>query len=121
MGYDREVGSVAVSGDIPEHSVVQITDASLEDVVSAAQASFSEALANYPGRTPEAALFFSCAWRRQVLGTRTQEEYQAIANSFEQAVAACGFYTYGEIAPLQKNGKPFFHNTTFITLLIGSQ
>ncbi|HCF27662.1 MAG TPA: hypothetical protein DEV81_10800 [Cyanobacteria bacterium UBA11049] len=119
VGYDSVQGSITVSGDVPEHSVVQITDASLEDVVSASQTALAEALANYPGQAPVAALFFSCAWRRQVLGTRANEEYQAIARSLKQAVSACGFYTYGEIAPLRENGQTFFHNTTFVTLLIG--
>lgn len=121
VGYDSELGSITVSGDVPEHSIVQITDACVEDVVSASQTAFAQALASYPGHTPQAALFFSCAWRRQVLGTRANEEYQMIACSLKQAISGCGFYTYGEIAPLRENGQTFFHNTTFVTLLIGSR
>jgi hypothetical protein len=121
VGHDLKQGSITVSGDIPENSVVQITDASIDDVVSASQTAFTEAWAKYPAQAPEAALFFSCAWRRQVLGTRANEEYQAISHSSIQPVTACGFYTYGEIAPLSDTGQTFFHNTTFVTLLIGSQ
>jgi len=121
VGYDTGVGSITVSGDIPEQSMVQITDSSIEDVIAASQTAFADALRQYPGQEPEAALFFSCAWRRQILGTRAKEEYRAIAPHLGQAIQGCGFYTYGEIAPLQENGKTFFHNTTFVTLLIGSQ
>lgn len=121
ISYDKNTGSITVSGDIPDNSIVQITDTSLEDVIAASQSSFSEAKANYAGLDPEVALFFSCAWRRQILGTRANEEYQAIANFHKQVLSSCGFYTYGEIAPLRENGQTFFHNTTFVTLLIGSQ
>ncbi|PIG91197.1 FIST N-terminal domain-containing protein [Gloeocapsopsis sp. IPPAS B-1203] len=121
VGHDLEQGSITVSGDIPEHSVVQITDASIDDVITASQTASIEAWAKYPGQAPEAALFFSCAWRRHILGTRANEEYQAIAHSSKQVIAGCGFYTYGEIAPLSNTGQTFFHNTTFVTLLIGSQ
>lgn len=120
VGYDSQLRSLTVSGDVPEQAVVQITDASVADVVSASHTAFTEALATYPGKTPAAALFFSCAWRRQVLGTRAKEEYRAIAH-LGHAIASCGFYTYGEIAPLRENGQTFFHNTTFVTLLMGSQ
>ncbi len=121
IAHDLQTGSITVSDDIPENSNVQITYTSLEDVIAASQGSFAEAKANYAGQEPEAALFFSCAWRRQILGTRTNEEYQAIAGSLKQVLTSCGFYTHGEIAPLRENGQSFFHNTTFVTLLIGNQ
>ncbi|PSB00632.1 FIST signal transduction protein [Merismopedia glauca] len=121
LGHDSLLGTIKVSGDIPENSTVQITDASLDDVITASKASCSQALANYPGEKPKAALFFSCAWRRQVLGTRAVEEYQTIADFFDPEMASCGFYTYGEIAPLSTNQKTFFHNNTFVTLLMGDR
>lgn len=121
LSHNLADGSLKVSGDLPEHSIVQITDAALEDIIGASQTSFAEALKSYPGHAPQAALFFSCAWRRQILGTRTNEEYKAIAQQLGQAVQGCGFYTYGEIAPSQKYGATFLHNTMFLTVLIGSQ
>ncbi|WP_017296896.1 FIST signal transduction protein [Nodosilinea nodulosa] len=121
LDYDAESGTITVSGDVPEEATVQFTDASMEDVVAASQQAFAEALNQYPGGHPDAALFFSCAWRRQILGTRANEEYQAITRSLKHALLSCGFYTYGEIAPLRDDGKTFFHNTTFVTLLMGSQ
>lgn len=120
ISYDKNTGSITVSGDIPENSIVQITDTCLEDVIAASQTSFAEAKANYAGQAPEAALLFSCAWRRQILGTRANEEYQAIADLSTPVLPSCGFYTYGEISPLSEHGQTFFHNTTFLTLLLGN-
>lgn len=121
VGHDAITGSITVSGDVPADSTVQITDTSLDNVVAASQTAFAEALTHYPGGQPEAALFFSCAWRRQILGTRANEEYQAIAKSLKQTILSCGFYTYGEIAPFEGKSKTFFHNTTFVALLMGSR
>jgi hypothetical protein len=79
-----------------------------------------QAVQNYPGKMPAAALFFSCASRRQILGSRTQEEYQIAQSCLSQSLPSCGFYTNGEIAPLEDRGISYFHNETFITLLLGS-
>jgi hypothetical protein len=120
LGHDPEVGSITVSGDVPEGSMIQMTEASSEDILMASKSAYADAWDSYPGDKPTAALFFSCAWRRWIMGTQTHQEYQAIANHQPQPLPACGFYTYGEIAPLRDAGESFFHNTTFATLLIGT-
>ncbi len=119
--YDPELGSLTTSGGVPEGSTVQIAEASQEDILTASRSSFSDAWENYPGEEPTAAIFFSCAWRRWILGSRTNQEYKAIATYLKQPLPSCGFYTYGEIAPLRESGQTFFHNTTFATLLVGSR
>lgn len=119
--YDPELGSLTTSGNVPVDSIVQIAEASQEEVLTASKSSFSEAWENYPGEEPVAAIFFSCAWRRWILGAQTDQEYKAIATYLNQPLPSCGFYTYGEIAPLREGGQTFFHNTTFATLVIGSQ
>ena len=78
-----------------------------------------EALTHYPGHTPSAALLFSCAARRQILGSRTAEEYKLIKLNMRDELPACGFYANGEISPLQQRGQTYFHNETFVTVLIG--
>jgi hypothetical protein len=117
--YDPVSGSITFFGDIPEQAIVQITEASRDDILSASQASMTQALENYPGKAPATALFFSCASRRQILGSRTKEEYEGTQHGLTQALPSCGFYTNGEIAPLKQQGSTLFHNETFITLLLG--
>jgi hypothetical protein len=119
--YDPELGSITTSGGVPVDSVVQIAEASHEDILTASRTAFSNAWEAYPGKEPEAAMFFSCAWRRWILGSQTSQEYEAIATYLKQPLPSCGFYTYGEIAPLREGGQTFFHNTTFVTLVIGTR
>jgi hypothetical protein len=119
--YDPELGSLTTVGGVPEGSTVQIAEASHTDILTASKSSFSEAWETYPGEEPVAAIFFSCAWRRWILGSQTDQEYKAIATYLKQPLPSCGFYTYGEIVPLRESGQTFFHNTTFATLVIGSR
>lgn len=118
---DAEVGSVQFLGDIPEQSLVQITDITSDELISAAKTSFQTALARYPGTTPAAVLLFSCCCRRWLLGTRAKEEYQVVKDALASTIPACGFYTYGEFSPLEPQGKTYYHQETFVTLLIGTE
>ncbi|MDJ0734615.1 MAG: FIST N-terminal domain-containing protein [Nostocaceae cyanobacterium] len=119
--YDWEVGSINFLGDIPEQATVQVTDISRDEVIAASQTSFEIAMKNYPGTKPEAVLLFSCCCRRWLLGTRAKEEYQLVQNALTQEIPVCGFYTYGEFAPLESQGSSYYHQETFVTLLLGTK
>ncbi|MEO0985503.1 MAG: FIST N-terminal domain-containing protein [Cyanobacteria bacterium J06639_14] len=118
-GYDPETGSVTFFADLPEQAIVQITDASREDILKASKTSLQEAIAHYPGTEPNSALLVSCAARRRILGTLTPQEYQLAKTCLPQGLPCCGFYAYGEIAPLKQHSQSKFHNKTFVTLLLG--
>lgn len=120
-GYDLESGSVTFFSDVPEQAVVQITDTTPENILSACETSLKNALTHYPGVEPAAALLISCACRRRILGTLAKDEYQLVKKHLPKAIPCCGFYSYGEIAPLVSGGETQFHNKTFITLLLGTK
>ncbi|ALF53211.1 hypothetical protein ACX27_10720 [Nostoc piscinale CENA21] len=117
--YDPKIGSITFLGEIPADVFVQIAQASRNEILDAAKTSITNALNNYPGKQPNAALFFSCAARRLLLGTRTIEEYQLAQEFLTAEIPGCGFYTHGEISPLNGGGETRLHHETFVTLLIG--
>ncbi|MBW4517646.1 MAG: FIST C-terminal domain-containing protein [Timaviella obliquedivisa GSE-PSE-MK23-08B] len=117
--YDLESGSVTFFADVPEQAIVQITDASRADILTASETSLQEAIAHYPGSKPTTALLVSCAARRRILGTLTSQEYQLVKTHLPSGLLCCGFYAYGEIAPLEQRGQTRLHNKTFVTLLLG--
>ncbi len=119
--YNPKTGGINFLGNIPEQSLVQVTDISRDEVVAAAATSFTTALARYPGAEPEAILLFSCCCRRWLLGTRAKDEYEWVKNALQTTIPICGFYTYGEFAPLEPQGENRYHQETFITLLLGTQ
>lgn len=121
IGHNPETGSLTLGGNVPLGSRVQITESDPDAIITASKMSLEMAWQSYPGKQPAAALFFSCAWRRWVLGTQVTQEYEAIVqSSTQQSLPCCGFYTFGEIAPLSLQSEALIHNTTFVTLLLGT-
>ena len=121
IAYNQESGSITFFGDIPDQAVIKIAEAGYEDILTASKTSFMNALDNYPGAEPSAILFFSCVARRQILGTRAKEEYQNIKLCLTDYLPGCGFYSYGEIAPIEGISQMQFHNETFVTLILGNR
>jgi small ligand-binding sensory domain FIST len=80
--------------------------------------SLRKALAAYPGQKPAAALLFSCAGRKMIMGTKVPQETETVRRYLGD-IPFCGFYSYGEFGPLERGGRSLFHGTTFVTLLFG--
>lgn len=128
-GYLADSGSFVLAGEVPVGARVRMTDATRAEVVASAKTSLQQALQDYPGQQPAAALFFSCAWRRWVLGQDTRLEERAIAEFLQPTLREesapilpyMGFYTFGEITPFQRGGPAVLHNTTFASLLLGTE
>jgi hypothetical protein len=120
ISHDEELGTVTFLAGIPTNVTVQISQASREDTRTAAATSLEQAIQTYPGHSPTAALLISCASRRVVLGSKAKIEYETFQSHLPASIPCCGFYSFGEIAPLQQLGASQFHNQTFITVLLGA-
>ena len=106
-------GCVAFFGTVPEGSTVQITTAGTEQIFEGARASVASALARYPaGRSPTAALLYSCTTRRFLLGTRAGHEVELAQDLLGDAVPIAGFYCLGEIAPVESVRRTSRRSTT---------
>lgn len=118
----RENGAINYLGDVREGCMVQITIADRAAILEGARESIGKAFAEYPhGKTPAAALIFSCAARKVLLGTHTGEEIGIVQSVIGSQVPVCGFYGYGEIGPLDtKDPVSKFHNETFVSLILGT-
>lgn len=117
---DTDSGSVTFFADVAEGSTVQLTVGQKDDILKASEVSIRDAAAAFGDVAPEAALFFSCAARKQVLGTRASQEIGLLRAALAPDVPVCGFYAYGEIGPLQRDAASQFHNETFVTVLLGA-
>jgi len=125
---DEAAGAIHFLGDVPDGARVHITTTNRDQILDATRSSFQHALDDFPKDSgevggngkPALALCISCAGRKQILGSRTQEEAR-IVNELLGSVPAVGFYGYGEIARLAKGGVSHYHNETFTTLLLGGR
>jgi hypothetical protein len=113
-----EIGSVSYFGRVPEQSLIQLTKTDDEEILGALKASLQSAIQGYSGSQPTAAFIISCASRMKNLGSRAKEEYEAVETQLGKGFPSMGFYSFGEIGPFRS--QPYFHNETFVTLLIGS-
>ncbi len=118
--FDRDTGSIHLVNPIPADSTVQIATATRDEIIAAARAAGQQAMAGFPGGAPQAALVFSCAGRRAVLGTRTDEEYRCLTEIIGTEIPTAGFYTYGEIGPGTQNGPSLIHTNALVAVLLGS-
>ncbi len=115
---DEASGTIQFAGDVPVGSIIQITEASHEDILDACAQSVRAAFRDLGPHTPDGALVFSCAARRMVLGTQTTRELKTLQANADTELPIAGFYTYGEIAALRRGEPARFHNETFVTLLL---
>ena len=118
---DEQAGSTAHAGDVPQGALVQIAIANRDAILEGCRSAVQGAFAAYPhGKAPEAALVFSCAARKLLLGTRTSEEVSIVREILGEDLPVCGFYGYGEIGPPTASTSAQYHNETFVCLLIGN-
>lgn len=54
----------------------------------------------------------SCVGRKLVLNERTDEELMAAKEIFGDKTVIAGFYSYGELSPLNKGSNCELHNQT---------
>ncbi|MEH3079347.1 MAG: FIST C-terminal domain-containing protein [Quadrisphaera sp.] len=115
LGVDDETRSMTFAGDVPQGSVVQLMRTTTGDLVQAAgEAAAGAAL---PAGAPVLALAVSCVGRRLLLGRRTEDELDAVADQLGEGDALVGFYSYGELAPAGRTGCDLHNQTMTVTLL----
>lgn len=114
-------GALHYAADLPEGADVCLMIGSVEGAIKAARIAAMEALSQMQGRTPKIAFVFNCIARRKMFGRRAHEEIDTIRDIIGEKVPLVGFYTYGEIAPVEglKTNPAFFHNETVVILLLG--
>ena len=125
LSSDASDGTIVFGGEVPQGAEVQLSEAVREHLLAHTDASLAglgtrSLTPAYPGPMRTAAvLVFSCAARKQILGTRAGLELAAVERAVP-GVPVFGFYAGGEIAPLVAGGEPRLHNATMVTLALGT-
>jgi hypothetical protein len=129
LTLDEEAQSMTFAGDVPEGSLAQLMRASLDRLVDGAHAAAASTRTGPDGAAaggtapagtvldePEPtgdvlAVAVSCIGRRLILGSRTEDELEAVLQGLPAGVQLVGFYSYGEIASIVA-GTCDLHNET---------
>lgn len=117
----EETKSIMFFGDVPQNAIVQLTEATSENIIKATEVAINQAIADFGNGEPQIALAFSCAGRAAILGSNTYKEIEMSIKALPDNCIISGLYSFGEIAPLVKDTQSLFHNSTYVILLIGEK
>ena len=122
VGINKKDGSVTFAASIPEGKDVTLTYSSRNSIINGSKLSAEQARKTL-GAKPRLLMMFSCVARKMVLGRRTNEEINCVKQTFGKTIPLIGFYTYGEIGPIDKRIKSLrntrWHNETVVIWALG--
>jgi hypothetical protein len=109
-----EGGGINLNCGVSEQTILQVMSSSAEALIEGARSAARHAIGQLSG-TASLALVFDCGSRVPLLGTRANDEIDAISSELD-GVPICGFYTYGEFA--RTTGSTGFHNSSVAILAL---
>lgn len=121
LAVDSASGSMTFAGDMPKGWIAQLMRGSIGRLCAgAAEATHraAQVIGDAPLDDESAAIFVSCIGRRLLMGQRIDEEIEAATAELPRDCRAVGFYSYGEIAPLDGSGACQLHNQTMTVTLL---
>jgi hypothetical protein len=111
LSIDEDKKSMTFAGDVPKGSKVRFMKANFDNLTAAASTAADQTTLKREDK-PSFALLVSCVGRKLILGPRTDEEVEAVSNTFGSKTLLAGFYSYGEISPFSDGGNCQLHNQT---------
>jgi hypothetical protein len=112
LAVDEAAGSLVLAGDIVQNGHLKLMHASTDSLVDGAQTAAERTFEGVDGNTESLSLLVSCVGRKLVMGSRVDEEVEAVAEVFGKHAHVTGFYSNGEISPLLKGLECRLHNQT---------
>ncbi len=122
LSVDEKAQSLTFAGDIPQGFFAQLMRANFDRLISSAGETGGLATkimctGNVSSTSPILCIAISCVGRRLLLGERTEEELEALADSLPKQTKEVGFYSYGELSPYA-TGTCQLHNQTMTVTTI---
>ena len=133
LTYNQDTGAVRYADPIPEGATVQLTEAIRTTMLEQSRRTVAEAMHLPDGVRPVLCMAFSCAIRKQILGTQTYRESALLTEQLERRfgddgpegrpserpVPMIGVYGAREVAPLFPGQSSMLHGATLVTLVLG--
>lgn len=112
LSIDEETQAMTFAGNMPEGSKVRLMKANFDKLIDASSLAATSALNNGNVIAPQFALLISCVGRKLILQERTEEEVESAIEILGDNCAIAGYYSYGEISPLNNTATCELHNQT---------
>lgn len=117
LAVNEADGTMTFAGDVPEGAYVRLMRANFDRLVDGAQQAATDATLAL-GVGASAAILVSCVGRRLVLKQRVEDELDGVRRVLGPGVTMAGFYSYGEITPVQATGRCELHNQTMTVTIL---
>jgi hypothetical protein len=123
LSVDEEAKSLTFAGSIPTGFFAQLMKANFDRLVDGAYQAADEVKRHQKSfgvsdEKPSVCLAVSCVGRRLVLGSRSEEEVEALKESLGKNSSLIGFYSYGELAPSIQGHPCDLHNQSMTLMNI---
>jgi hypothetical protein len=116
LGIDETRRSLTFAGDLPQGGIARLMRANADQLIDSAARAARQAMRGLEGAGdvtgPALVISVSCVGRRLVLGERTDEEVETVAECAPPEAVHLGLYSYGEISPMAAGGVTELHNQT---------
>lgn len=119
LGVDEAQGSLVLAGEIDANGYLRLMHASTDKLVNGAEAAAEAALGMFQAAGDTLAILVSCVGRKLVMGSRVDEEVEAVGDVFSNKATLTGFYSYGEISPFTPGSSCKLHNQTMTITCLG--
>lgn len=112
LSIDEEKKSMTFAGNMPEGSKVRLMKANFTKLIEASSVAANYSLLQLKEQTPQLAILISCVGRKLILQEKCFEELEAVKDVLGDQTIITGFYSYGEISPLNSFSNCELHNQT---------
>jgi hypothetical protein len=111
LGMDERAGSITYAADLEEGGTARLMKTNIDNLVSGAEEA-AKACMDASTSPPDVAILMSCVGRKIIMKQRVEEEIEVVENLFGPATSLTGFYSYGEIGPINNSAFSHLHNQT---------
>jgi hypothetical protein len=112
LAVDESEHSLTFAGDMPENSYARLMKTRQGGLILGAEVAGHKAVKDINGICAQLTVLVSCVGRRLVLGSRTEEELDAVKRAMCSDGVTIGLFSYGEICPPEGSLRCELHNET---------
>jgi len=112
LGVDAGAGSLTLAGEIEAGGYLKLMHASTDGLVDGSQRAAHAVQQMLGSQVPGLALLVSCVGRKLIMGDRSDEEVEVVADVLGKDALIAGYYSYGEISPDGPGLACKLHNQT---------
>ena len=119
LAIDEDTQSLTFAGDVPEDYRCHLMKSNIDKLIENAGLAAENAKMHLSDA--QLCIAISCVGRRIVLSQLVEEELEAITQVLGDNTTLSGFYSYGEIAPVEGLTNCSLHNQTMTLTLLSEE